>query len=147
MESICPYLPWMRLFRLQENNGAHLGRSGTTAGILTRQTTTAVQTTQFWMWHVTTQMVETCVPVTVHLVGERYWPMDLGCGLMDWKCLYLPLVPGINLSVLLPVGAASFQGPHCDNAPLSFATWSKLILSASFNYWLDCALKQAGCSS
>ena len=76
----------------------------TVAWVSTRQTTTVTQTILIWMLDVVTQTLETSAPNTMHLVGERYQPDNLGFGPMDWRHFYLPPVPGIHLSLLLSMG-------------------------------------------
>ena len=41
-------------------------------------------------------------------------------------------------------GIASLWWSHCGDTAVSYALRSKLILSTSFNCWLDCTLQQAG---
>ena len=142
MKWVHPYLPQVRHLRLREITGVHPGKSRTTARILTRQTATSMQTAPIWTWNVPTQTVETHAPTTMHLVGEGSW---IWANKLEMS-LPSPSTRDSSISAVIH-GVASFQWPHHGNTPLLYTIRSRLILSTSFHCPLDCALKQARCSS
>ena len=138
-ESVHPYPPGVRPFRPWESNIVHPERPGSAARILIRQTTATMQTAPIWMWHMAKQTSQMTVPTSG---GGRIYPRRSRLWIHQLETS--PTTPGTrDLSIgAFTHGVASFQQPHCADAPLSFAIRSKLILSTSFNYWLDCAPKK-----
>ena len=116
------YLPHARPFIQRAGDDVLPGSAKPPTRIKVRCSTVATQTSPIQMWHMATQTFEMIMPTPISLVGEKYWPEDLGFGQIDMRSLHPPTVPGIQLSLLSPV-----ELPASSNLTLAMPLYHMLL--------------------